>query len=97
MATNLTAKEREVIRRIAHSDYHDRLEDPVWSWDPCGDRSSAAVLGSLIRKGHAGQQGTGRDATCWLTGAGCLEFLEMEPESELSADYHGRHPDALGA
>lgn len=69
----VTANEIEILKRIRDDQYHDGadpVDHEVWSWSPCGDHSSAATLGSLIKKGLAGGSGEGEDATCWITQKG---------------------------
>src|SRR5262245_6381907 len=85
-AMTTTANELNLIRAIVdHDQYGERgnLDNRPWSWAVCdGSKSKGAVLGSLIKKGLAGQDGQGRDASCWLTQAGKDAYLaNMVPAS----------------
>ena len=76
---NLTEKELAFIKKIVdHNEYGERgnLDNMPWSWAVCGDKATAAVLGSLVKKGYCGQNGRGNDAACWLTAAGKAAYLE---------------------
>lgn len=75
---NITDKEYELIRDIVqHNEYGERgcLDNHPWSWAVCETKSRAAVLGSLIKKGLANQEGKGNDASCWLTEAGKQAYV----------------------
>lgn len=66
----LTPKEKEMVERIKNSEY----ENP-WTWAVAGDRSSAGVLSSLVKKGVITIQdyeGKGRsdDMYCYFTEIG---------------------------
>jgi hypothetical protein len=54
----LTVKEAALVNTIHHgTDYSDKgVDSTPWTFAACGDKSSAAVLGSLIRKGVCFQQ-----------------------------------------
>lgn len=54
----MTTNEIEMIKAIVDSEYNSEC-DPAgctWSWSVCGNKSKAAVLGSLVKKGLAWQQ-----------------------------------------
>ena len=77
--TKITNYEREVLKAIVASDFHDG-NDPIdnWVWSFSGNpwedtpesRRYAGVLVSLIRKGLAKQSGEGRDACVAITADG---------------------------
>jgi hypothetical protein len=54
---NITDLEREMIVRIAESEYGDRPEDPTWVCVVCETHQDAGVLSSLSRKGLVKIQG----------------------------------------
>jgi len=75
----ITDLEYALIQKIVlHNEYGERgcLSNTPWSWAVCGDKSTAAVLGSLVKKGLAWQQGRGNDASCGLTDAGKRAYVE---------------------
>jgi len=76
---NITEKEYALIQKIVlHNEYGERgcLDNHPWSWAVCGDKATAAVLGSLVKKGLAHQEGRGNDASCYLTEAGKTAYVE---------------------
>jgi hypothetical protein len=81
----LTDKEKVTITAIGNSCYGEGPGSHIWSWDVCGDKSKASVLGSLMRKGFVGGQGSGDDATCWLTKSGMAAFYQINPDSDQLA------------
>jgi hypothetical protein len=76
---SLTDKEYALLKKIVdHNEYGEKgcLDNTPWSWVICGDHAAAAVLGSLIRKGLAHQNGHGDDASCGLTAEGKKAYLD---------------------
>lgn len=86
----LTENEVSLIRDIVqHNEYGERgcLDNMPWSWAVCETKSRGAILGSLIAKGLAHQNGRGNDASCGLTLAGKLTYLrEFGPAGVWSND-----------
>jgi hypothetical protein len=85
----ITDREYLILTLIRSSDYHDGrdpINNPVWS--VCTSVADNAVLGSLIKKGLAGSQGTGKDNVCWITKAG----MELLTEVEAAAKKCEGHP-----
>lgn len=78
-AASITEKEYALIQSIVqHNEYGERgcLDNHPWSWAVCdGSKAKAAVLGSLVKKGLANQDGRGNDASCSLTEAGKQAYL----------------------
>jgi hypothetical protein len=73
MPISTTVNERNLLLDILRSDFQDGKEpvmNAVWSDDLCGTHTRAATLGSLVKKGLAGQHGKGSEAVCWLTAEG---------------------------
>ena len=75
----LTDKQMAMITAVGKSQYGDGPGSQIWSWDVCGDRSSASVLGSLMKRGLVGQSGDRKEAVCWLTEEGVAAFYELNP------------------
>jgi hypothetical protein len=76
---NLTEKELAFIWSIVdHNEYGERgnLDNQPCPWAVCGNKSTAAVLGSLVKKGYMGQDGKGIDASCWLTEKGKQAYIQ---------------------
>jgi len=77
---NITEKEYAFIKRLVdHNEYGEKgcLDNHPWSWAVCNNsKSEAAVLGSLVKKGLANQDGRGNDASCYLTEAGKQAYLD---------------------
>jgi len=75
----ITETEYALIQTIVlHNEYGEKgcLNNTPWSWAVCGDKATAAVLGSLVKKGLVHQQGRGNDASCGLTAEGKRAYIE---------------------
>jgi hypothetical protein len=76
---DITPKELELIKAlVGHNEYGEQgcLDNHPWSWAVCGTKAKGAVLGSLITKGLARQDGKGKDASCYLTTEGKKAYLQ---------------------
>jgi hypothetical protein len=76
---DITAKERELLRRIADNPYSGgSYERAALLWKVCSDQADRDVLDSLCRKGLA-EKGFGATVAgdrydgCWLTALGKAE------------------------
>lgn len=89
----LTARELEMIIRIAESEYGDGPEDATWTDVICENRSDSAVVGSLVKKGFATttapmeKVGDCTDGTITLTVRGLTAYRESRPDSQYARDH----------
>jgi hypothetical protein len=75
----ITDKEYALMQAIVdNNEYGEKgcLDNYPWSWAVCGDKASAGVLSSLVKKGLAHQNGKGNDAACGLTNAGKQAYIQ---------------------
>lgn len=83
----LTAKEANLLRDIVmHNEYGERgnMDNTPWSWAVCGTKAKGAVLGSLVQKGLAKQNGSGKEASCHLTEAGKVAYLQKFGANDIN-------------
>ncbi len=74
----ITEKEYGFMQEVVnHGEFGEPgcLDNTPWSWAVCETKSRGALLGSLVAKGLAHQNGKGRDASCGLTKAGKEAYI----------------------